>query len=48
MSVNAGKKLELEFARLANIVDDRKALAVGTNDQNLKCHILKFSAAVLT
>ena len=31
---NAGKKLELEFARLANIVDDRKALAVGTNDQN--------------
>ena len=31
---NAGKKLELEFARLANMVDDRKALAVGTNDQN--------------
>ena len=30
----AGKKLELEFARLANIVDDRKALSVGTSEQN--------------
>ena len=29
-----GKKLELEFARLANMVDDRKALAVGTSEQN--------------
>ena len=31
---SAGKKLELEFARLANIVDDRKSLSVGTSDQN--------------
>ena len=30
----AGKKLELEFARLANMVDDRKALSVGTSEQN--------------
>ena len=31
---SAGKKLELEFARLANMVDDRKALSVGTSEQN--------------
>ena len=34
LSENAGKKLELEFARLANMVDDRKALSVGTSEQN--------------
>lgn len=34
LAENAGKKLELEFARLANMVDDRKALSVGTNDEN--------------
>jgi protein-tyrosine phosphatase len=34
LAENGGKKLELEFARLANIVDDRKPLAVGTNEQN--------------
>lgn len=27
-------KLEEEFGRLANVVDDRKALSVGTNDEN--------------
>ena len=26
--------MELEFARLANMVDDRKALSVGTSEQN--------------
>ncbi len=31
---NGGKKLELEFARLANMVDDRKPLAVGTAEEN--------------
>ena len=34
LTENGGKKLELEFARLANMVDDRKALAVGTSEQN--------------
>eukprot|EP00095_Tigriopus_kingsejongensis_P005144 maker-scaffold100_size373717-snap-gene-2.51 protein:Tk05144 transcript:maker-scaffold100_size373717-snap-gene-2.51-mRNA-1 annotation:"receptor-type tyrosine-protein phosphatase alpha" len=29
-----GKKLEEEFGRLANIVDDRKALSVGANEEN--------------
>eukprot|EP00094_Tigriopus_californicus_P001276 TCALIF_01236-PA protein Name:"Similar to Ptp69D Tyrosine-protein phosphatase 69D (Drosophila melanogaster)" AED:0.07 eAED:0.07 QI:0/0.91/0.84/0.92/1/1/13/255/1330 len=28
------KKIDEEFGRLANIVDDRKALSVGTNDEN--------------
>merc|ERR1712012_216584 len=27
-------KLEQEFSKLANIVDDRKALSVGTNEEN--------------
>ncbi len=34
LTENGGKKIELEFARLANMVDDRKALSVGTSDQN--------------
>lgn len=34
LTENAGKKLELEFARLANMVDDRKSLSVGTSEQN--------------
>ncbi len=34
MSKDSSRALEEEFSRLADIVDDRKALSVGTNDEN--------------
>ena len=39
---NAGKTLELEFARLANMVDDRKSLAGELVLSNLLFHELYF------